>query len=229
MYFSSIKVKVCFSYTLSNGNKAFRKAISKCTPASGVLALCFIPVTMCLFLSASAVKYTVDADQNRRGARVQFLDKQSTFTGLLSFSAPACQELELTVIVRNHLITHNTQTHTHTTHTHTTHTQHTTTHMFPCFMGHFLFPYPKPTPDTKHSAFLDLQKTFCVMYKLVFFFIYNVFFLVLLSLCTILLSYYCYYYPITQWTQGRHTLYSHANIYLEMNKQTNKQTGVTAK
>ncbi|XP_043109036.1 integrin alpha-3b isoform X2 [Puntigrus tetrazona] len=70
---SCIKVKVCFSYTLSNGNKAFRKTIT--------------------------VKYTVDADQNRRGARVRFLDnKQSTFTGLLSFSAPACQELELTVI-----------------------------------------------------------------------------------------------------------------------------------
>ncbi|XP_050980001.1 integrin alpha-3b isoform X2 [Labeo rohita] len=70
---SCIKVKVCFSYTLSNGNKAFKKDIT--------------------------VKYTVDADHNRRGARVRFLDnKQSTFTGLLSFSAPACQELELTVI-----------------------------------------------------------------------------------------------------------------------------------
>ncbi|KAK2876852.1 hypothetical protein Q8A67_020948 [Cirrhinus molitorella] len=69
---SCIKVKVCFSYTLSNGNKAFKKDIT--------------------------VKYTVDADHNRRGARVRFLDnKQSTFTGLLSFSAPACQELELTV------------------------------------------------------------------------------------------------------------------------------------
>ncbi len=127
-YFSSIKVKVCFSYTLSNGNKAFRKAISKCTSASGVFALGFIPLTVCLFLSASAVKYTVDADQNRRGARVRFLDnKQSTFTDLLSFSAAACQELELTVTVRNHLITPqytHARTHTHTltltlTHTHT--------------------------------------------------------------------------------------------------------------
>uniref|UniRef100_A0A9J7XJV2 Integrin, alpha 3b n=1 Tax=Cyprinus carpio carpio TaxID=630221 RepID=A0A9J7XJV2_CYPCA len=66
-----IKVTVCFSYTLSSGNKAFRKAIT--------------------------VKYTVDADQNRRGARVRFLNKQSTFTSLLSFSTPACQELNLTV------------------------------------------------------------------------------------------------------------------------------------
>ncbi|XP_052426948.1 integrin alpha-3b [Carassius gibelio] len=67
-----IKVTVCFSYTLSSGNRAFQK-----------------PIT---------VKYTVDADQNRRGPRVRFLNnKQSTFTSLLSFSAPACQELELTV------------------------------------------------------------------------------------------------------------------------------------
>ncbi|XP_016096192.1 integrin alpha-3-like [Sinocyclocheilus grahami] len=69
---SCIKVKVCFSYNLSAGNTAFKKDIT--------------------------VKYTVDADPNRRGARVRFLDnKQSTFTGLLSFSAPACQELELSV------------------------------------------------------------------------------------------------------------------------------------
>ncbi|XP_051968870.1 integrin alpha-3b [Xyrauchen texanus] len=67
-----IKVKVCFWYTLSNGNKAFKKDIT--------------------------VKYTVEADYNRRGTRVRFLDnKQSTFTGLLSFSAPMCQELELSV------------------------------------------------------------------------------------------------------------------------------------
>ncbi|XP_059386447.1 integrin alpha-3-like [Carassius carassius] len=69
---SCIKVKVCFSYNLSTGTTAFKKDIT--------------------------VKYTVDADPNRRGARVRFLDnKQSTFTGLLSFSAPACQELELSV------------------------------------------------------------------------------------------------------------------------------------
>ncbi|XP_042623135.1 integrin alpha-3-like [Cyprinus carpio] len=69
---SCIKVKVCFSYNLSTGNTAFKKDIT--------------------------VKYTVDADPNRRGARVRFLDnKQSTFTGLLSFSTPACQELELSV------------------------------------------------------------------------------------------------------------------------------------
>lgn len=69
---SCIKVKVCFSYTLSNGNSNFRKEIT--------------------------VKFTIDADQNRRGARVRFIDnKQSTFTGLLSFSASACQELELSV------------------------------------------------------------------------------------------------------------------------------------
>uniref|UniRef100_A0A673G1V5 Integrin alpha-3-like n=1 Tax=Sinocyclocheilus rhinocerous TaxID=307959 RepID=A0A673G1V5_9TELE len=69
---SCIKVKVCFSYNLSTGNTAFKKDIT--------------------------VKYTVDSDPNRRVARVRFLDnKQSTFTGLLSFSAPACQELELSV------------------------------------------------------------------------------------------------------------------------------------
>lgn len=120
-FFYSIKVTVCFSYTLSSGNKAFRKAISKCTPASGVFALCFIQLTVCLFLFASAVKYTVDADQNRRGARVRFLNKQSTFTSLLSFSTPACQELNLTVNVRNHLIT----------------PWYTQAHRFPCFMGSF--------------------------------------------------------------------------------------------
>uniref|UniRef100_A0A9J8DFP7 Integrin, alpha 3b n=2 Tax=Cyprinus carpio TaxID=7962 RepID=A0A9J8DFP7_CYPCA len=75
---SCIKVKVCFSYNLSTGNTAFKKDIT--------------------------VKYTVDADPNRRGARVRFLDnKQSTFTGLLSFSTPACQELELSTPVRDKL------------------------------------------------------------------------------------------------------------------------------
>nr|XP_055032649.1 integrin alpha-3b isoform X1 [Misgurnus anguillicaudatus] len=67
-----IKMKVCFSYNLSNGNKAFKKDIT--------------------------VRYTVDADHNRRVARVRFLDnKQSTFTDLLSFSDPTCKELELSV------------------------------------------------------------------------------------------------------------------------------------
>ncbi|KAF4106880.1 hypothetical protein G5714_012870 [Onychostoma macrolepis] len=70
---SCIKVKVCFSYSLSNGNKAFRKAIT--------------------------VKYTVDADQNRRGARVRFLEnKLSTFTGLLSFPLPHVKSWNLLLI-----------------------------------------------------------------------------------------------------------------------------------
>lgn len=57
----------------------------------------------CLFRLPPAVRYTVDADHNRRGARVRFLDnKLSTFTGLLSFSAPTCKELELSVFVRDH-------------------------------------------------------------------------------------------------------------------------------
>ncbi|KAG1954636.1 integrin alpha-3b isoform X2 [Pimephales promelas] len=69
---SCIKVKMCFSYSLSNGNKAFKKDI--------------------------ILKFTVDADQNRRGARVRFLDnKQSTYTGRVFVSAPTCHELELSV------------------------------------------------------------------------------------------------------------------------------------
>jgi len=75
---------------------------------------CFICVywltAHCLFPPASVLKFTVDADQNRRGARVRFLDnKQSTYTGRVSVSAPTCHELELSVNVRDH--------HAHTVHT----------------------------------------------------------------------------------------------------------------
>lgn len=82
-------------------------ASGRTSVSEGLIQECFICVVfpwidhVLLFLSASAVKLTIDADQNRRGARVRFIDnKQSTFTGLLSFSASACQELELSVNVR---------------------------------------------------------------------------------------------------------------------------------
>ncbi|MCJ8738307.1 hypothetical protein PDJAM_G00034110 [Pangasius djambal] len=66
-----ITAKMCFTYTLSNGNRNFKKDIT--------------------------VKYTVEADRNRRSPRVQFLNGKSTYTGLLSFSSPTCQELKLQV------------------------------------------------------------------------------------------------------------------------------------
>uniref|UniRef100_A0A668AIU6 Integrin, alpha 3b n=1 Tax=Myripristis murdjan TaxID=586833 RepID=A0A668AIU6_9TELE len=71
-----ITVTVCFSYTLSNGNKDFKKNIT--------------------------VKYTVEADmERRRSPRVRFLtNKADTFTGLLNLTSPKskCQELGLTVM-----------------------------------------------------------------------------------------------------------------------------------
>ncbi|XP_053540958.1 integrin alpha-3b isoform X4 [Ictalurus punctatus] len=66
-----ITAKMCFTYMLSNGNRNFKKNIT--------------------------VKYTVEADRNRRSPRVQFLNGKSTYTDLLSFSNPTCQELKLQV------------------------------------------------------------------------------------------------------------------------------------
>uniref|UniRef100_UPI003AAD9A8C integrin alpha-3b n=1 Tax=Centroberyx gerrardi TaxID=166262 RepID=UPI003AAD9A8C len=71
-----ITVTVCFSYTLSNGNKDFKKNIM--------------------------VKYEVEADmERRRSPRVRFLaNKIETYTGLLNMTSPKpkCQVLELTVV-----------------------------------------------------------------------------------------------------------------------------------
>ncbi|XP_076856786.1 integrin alpha-3b isoform X2 [Brachyhypopomus gauderio] len=75
-----VTVKMCFDYTLSNGKRGLKNSIT--------------------------VNYTIEADRGRRSARVQFLgNKLSTFTGLMSFSSPACQELKLTVseLLRNKL------------------------------------------------------------------------------------------------------------------------------
>ncbi|KAK3559941.1 hypothetical protein QTP86_029543, partial [Hemibagrus guttatus] len=66
-----ITAKMCFTYTLSNGNRNFKKGIT--------------------------VKYTVEADRNRRSPRVQFVNGKSLYTGLLSFSSPTCQELKLRI------------------------------------------------------------------------------------------------------------------------------------
>jgi len=102
---------MCFSYSLSNGNKAFKKDISKLNPDSPECFICVYWLTAhCLFPPALVLKFTVDADQNRRGARVRFLDnKQSTYTDRIFVSAPTCHELELSVNVRDH--------HAHTVHT----------------------------------------------------------------------------------------------------------------
>ncbi|XP_071393895.1 integrin alpha-3b [Centroberyx affinis] len=71
-----ITVTVCFSYTLSNGNKDFKKNIT--------------------------VKYVVEADmERRRSPRVRFLaNKDETYTGFLNMPSPKpkCQVLELTVV-----------------------------------------------------------------------------------------------------------------------------------
>ncbi|XP_056153212.1 integrin alpha-3b [Lampris incognitus] len=71
-----ITVTVCFSYTLSNGNKDFKKNIT--------------------------VKYTVEADaERRRSPRVRFLaNKDDSYTGLLTMDSPRarCQALQLSVV-----------------------------------------------------------------------------------------------------------------------------------
>ncbi|XP_072524174.1 integrin alpha-3b isoform X1 [Salminus brasiliensis] len=67
-----VTVKMCFAYTLSNGNRDFKNEIS--------------------------VKYTVEADRALRNPRVQFVDtKLNTYTGTLAFSSSTCQELRLSV------------------------------------------------------------------------------------------------------------------------------------
>ncbi|KAI4898171.1 hypothetical protein NFI96_016261 [Prochilodus magdalenae] len=67
-----VTVKMCYAYTLSNGNRDFKNAIS--------------------------VKFTIEADRSQRNPRVQFVDtKLNTYTGVLTFSSPTCQEFKLTV------------------------------------------------------------------------------------------------------------------------------------
>ncbi|XP_035254893.1 integrin alpha-3-like isoform X1 [Anguilla anguilla] len=70
---SCVTVKVCFSYTLSNGDKDFKEKIT--------------------------VKYTVKADSARRSSRLRFVDKQDEFIGFLSIQpSSTCQELKLSVV-----------------------------------------------------------------------------------------------------------------------------------
>ncbi|XP_010892798.2 integrin alpha-3b [Esox lucius] len=69
-----VTVTVCFSYTLSNGKTNFKKDIN--------------------------VKYTVEADKDRRSPRVRFLDNNPyTYTGVLTLPSPniECEVLELRV------------------------------------------------------------------------------------------------------------------------------------
>ncbi|CAL8300753.1 unnamed protein product [Lota lota] len=71
-----IRAKVCFSYTLSNGNKDFKKNV--------------------------VVMYTVEADiDRRRSQRVYFRStKNATYTGIITLNSPEqkCQKLELNVV-----------------------------------------------------------------------------------------------------------------------------------
>lgn len=73
-----ITATLCMSFTLSNGNKEFKKDIT--------------------------VKYTVEADmERRRSPRVRFQDNNDdTYTGLLSLSSssskPKCQDIKLFVV-----------------------------------------------------------------------------------------------------------------------------------
>ncbi|KAG9346283.1 hypothetical protein JZ751_008108 [Albula glossodonta] len=68
-----VTVKVCFSYTLSTGNKDFKKNIT--------------------------VKFVVEADLNRRSPRVRFLsNKQDVYTGFLSMPSSTCHTLELGIV-----------------------------------------------------------------------------------------------------------------------------------
>ncbi|XP_059893762.1 integrin alpha-3b [Gadus macrocephalus] len=71
-----IRAKVCFSYTLSNGNKGLQKEV--------------------------VVRYTIEADMDRwKTARVYFRStKNATYTASISLSSPdqKCQKLELNVI-----------------------------------------------------------------------------------------------------------------------------------
>lgn len=68
-----VTVKVCFSYTLSTGNKDYKKNIT--------------------------VKYTVEADRNQRSARVRFINnKHDIYTGFLSMPSTMCQALDLSLM-----------------------------------------------------------------------------------------------------------------------------------
>ncbi|XP_062382293.1 integrin alpha-3b [Sardina pilchardus] len=68
-----IQVKICFSFTLSNGNKQITKDIT--------------------------VKYTVEADIDRRSPRVRFVDTGlDTHSDQVSLSSRKCVELGLSVI-----------------------------------------------------------------------------------------------------------------------------------
>ncbi|KAJ8365029.1 hypothetical protein SKAU_G00138600 [Synaphobranchus kaupii] len=68
-----VTVRVCFSYTLSTGNKNFKKNIT--------------------------VKYTVEADQNQRSTRVRFLNnKHDIHIGFLSMPSTVCQVLDLSLV-----------------------------------------------------------------------------------------------------------------------------------
>ncbi|XP_041937818.1 integrin alpha-3b isoform X1 [Alosa sapidissima] len=67
-----IKVKICFSFILSNGNKAFNREIT--------------------------LKYTVEADIDRRSPRVRFVDSRlGTHSDLMSLSSKKCVDLGLSV------------------------------------------------------------------------------------------------------------------------------------
>ncbi|XP_030629730.1 integrin alpha-3b [Chanos chanos] len=66
-----VKVKVCFAFILSNGNKDFKRNIT--------------------------IKYSIEADRYRRSARVRFRGNQDTYTNSISFSSSICQEHELSV------------------------------------------------------------------------------------------------------------------------------------
>ncbi|KAJ8251889.1 hypothetical protein GJAV_G00226560 [Gymnothorax javanicus] len=70
---SCVTAQVCFSYTLSNGDKDFNDNIT--------------------------VKYTVEADRARRSSRLRFLDnRQDVFTGFLSMPSSRCRELKLSLV-----------------------------------------------------------------------------------------------------------------------------------
>ncbi|KAJ8404405.1 hypothetical protein AAFF_G00341780 [Aldrovandia affinis] len=70
---SCVTVTVCFSYALSNGDKDFKRNIT--------------------------VKYTVEADSNRRSSRLHFLgDKQDSYTGFLYMPSSKCQVLKLSLV-----------------------------------------------------------------------------------------------------------------------------------
>ncbi|KAJ8345650.1 hypothetical protein SKAU_G00298430 [Synaphobranchus kaupii] len=69
-----VTVTLCFSYTLSNGDKDFKENISD-------------------------REYTVEADSAMRSSRLRFLDnKQDRLTGFLSMPSSRCQTLKLSLV-----------------------------------------------------------------------------------------------------------------------------------